>query len=170
MWQSRFLTTLIFLPMHVKTCFCFVFSLKKKNHNRKLKFILNCGSKEATFSGQYYWAEFLFLPDFPSSLICFVSPFSQVNRHSSQIGQGWTWTAGKVCLLLHQPEAARLCLRDLLQDGRPAGSAAAAYWNLALGRGLTSLWTWEAHLLHSWLIYSSLRQWHQYSLCHYGLC
>lgn len=70
MWHSHFLTTLIFLPKHVKTCL--IFSLKKTNtQNWKLICILNCGGKEATVSGQQYCAEFLFLPETIPHLFCF---------------------------------------------------------------------------------------------------
>lgn len=92
-----------------------------------------------------------------SPSLCVLIPLSsliQADRHSSEVGQGWTRTAGKVCVLLQEAEAPWLCLRDLFQDGRPAGSSAAACGNAALGRGLTHLRTREAHLLcSSWLIY-----------------
>lgn len=51
-----------------------------------------------------------------------------------------------MCALLQEVEAPWLCLRDLFQDGRLAGSGAAACGNPALGRGLTHLGTHKAHL------------------------
>lgn len=90
----------------------------------------------------------------PLCVCSLLSPLTQAHRHRSQVGQGWAWTAGKVCAVLHKAEAPWLCLRDLFQDGRLAGSSAAACGNPALGRGLTHLCTWEAHLLcSSWRIY-----------------